>query len=55
MFEEDESITDSSLTSDARTRAVELFRRAYEAQVEKNYAEAVEVYRGEPPLLVQQA
>jgi Tfp pilus assembly protein PilF len=28
-----------------RRRAVELFRRAYEAQLEKNYGEAVELYR----------
>src|SRR5918911_1468255 len=45
MFEEDESATESPSGSDARTRAVELFRRAYEAQVEENYAEAVELYR----------
>jgi tetratricopeptide (TPR) repeat protein len=34
-----------SLTFGARRRAVELFRRAYEAQLEKNYDEAVELYR----------
>ncbi len=40
MFDEEE------LTgTDARLRAAELFRRAYEAQAEKNYAEAVELYR----------
>ena len=40
MFDEEE------LTgTDARQRAAELFRRAYEAQSEKNYAEAVELYR----------
>ena len=38
-------MTEASLSSDARTRAVEFFRRAYEAQVEKNYEEAVELYR----------
>ena len=41
MFEEEEEATPFG----ARLRAVELFRRAYEAQVEKNYAEAVELYR----------
>jgi Tfp pilus assembly protein PilF len=30
---------------EARLRAVELFRRAYEAQLEKNYGEAAELYR----------
>ncbi|MDT5295276.1 MAG: hypothetical protein QOJ76_2156 [Acidobacteriota bacterium] len=39
MFEEE------SVSSGARLRAVELFKRAYEAQVEKNYVEAVELYR----------
>src|ERR671928_89796 len=40
MFDEEE------LTgTDARLRAAELFRRAYEAQAEKDYAEAVELYR----------
>jgi tetratricopeptide (TPR) repeat protein len=39
MFEEETS------SAGARLRAVELFKRAYEAQVEKNYGEAVELYR----------
>jgi tetratricopeptide (TPR) repeat protein len=39
MFEEESS------SAGARLRAVELFKRAYEAQVEKNYDEAVELYR----------
>src|SRR5947209_15142297 len=30
---------------EARRRAVELFRRAYSAQLEENYGEAVELYR----------
>jgi tetratricopeptide (TPR) repeat protein len=41
MFEEEEE----AQSLEPRLRAVELFRRAYEAQVEKNYAEAVELYR----------
>jgi tetratricopeptide (TPR) repeat protein len=41
MFEEEEETPAPT----PRLRAVELFRRAYEAQVEKNYAEAVELYR----------
>jgi tetratricopeptide (TPR) repeat protein len=41
MFEEEEALP----SLEPRLRAVELFRRAYEAQVEKNYAEAVELYR----------
>ena len=41
MFEEEEEAP----SLEPRLRAVELFRRAYEAQVEKNYAEAVELYR----------
>ena len=45
MFEDEEFISEPSPTSAARTRAVELFRRAYEAQEEKNYEEAVELYR----------
>ena len=45
MFEDEESSAGGAPVSDARTRAAELFRRAYEAQVEKNYAEAVELYR----------
>ncbi|HYE15463.1 MAG TPA: hypothetical protein VD968_13555 [Pyrinomonadaceae bacterium] len=40
MFEEEEKTG-----AGPRLRAVELFRRAYEAQMEKNYAEAVELYR----------
>jgi tetratricopeptide (TPR) repeat protein len=40
MFDEDD-IT----ASDARRRAVELFKRAYEAQTNKDYVEAVELYR----------
>ena len=40
MFDEE-----GSPGTDARLRAAELFRRAYEAQSEKNYAEAVELYR----------
>jgi tetratricopeptide (TPR) repeat protein len=39
MFDEEE------LTDDARGRAVEFFRRAYEAQLEEDYARAVEFYR----------
>jgi len=39
MFDED------VFPDEVRRRAVELFRRAYEAQTEKNYAEAVELYR----------
>ena len=39
MFEDEETATA------ARREAVELFRRAYAAQSEKNYAEAVELYR----------
>ncbi|HVF57260.1 MAG TPA: tetratricopeptide repeat protein [Pyrinomonadaceae bacterium] len=38
MFDED-------FQSDARLEAVELFRRAYQAQTEKNYDEAIELYR----------
>jgi tetratricopeptide (TPR) repeat protein len=45
MFEDEESAAGEFLKSDARGRAVDLFRRAYEAQVEKNYEEAVELYR----------
>ena len=41
MFEEEEETP----SREPRLRAVELFRRAYEAQVEKNYAEAAELYR----------
>jgi tetratricopeptide (TPR) repeat protein len=41
MFKEEE---DSS-SQEPRQRAVELFKRAYEAQLEKNYVEAVELYR----------
>jgi tetratricopeptide (TPR) repeat protein len=41
MFEEEEEGT----PLEPRLRAVELFRRAYEAQTEKNYDEAVELYR----------
>ena len=41
MFEEEEE----GPSPEPRLRAVELFRRAYEAQVERNYAEAVEFYR----------
>jgi tetratricopeptide (TPR) repeat protein len=41
MFYEEED----SATREPRQRAVELFRRAYEAQREKNYPEAVELYR----------
>ena len=40
MFDDKDSIT-----GDARRLAVELFRRAYAAQLEENYAEAVELYR----------
>src|ERR1043166_5718973 len=39
MFDEEE------LSTETRQRAVELFRRAYEAQLERNYGEAVELYR----------
>lgn len=39
MFDED------VFPDEVRRRAVELFRRAYEAQLEKDYAEAVELYR----------
>src|SRR5688572_4348305 len=42
MFEEEEV---ESPTRGPRGRAAELFRRAYEAQVEKRYEEAVELYR----------
>src|SRR3712207_7779478 len=45
MFEDEDFISEPSPASNARTRAVELFRRAYEAQEEKNYEEAVELYR----------
>ena len=40
MFYEEE---DSTTTGEPRQRAAELFRRAYEAQQEKNYPEAVEL------------
>ena len=40
MFDEEDSPSEG-----ARLRAVELFRRAYEAQSEKNYEEAAELYR----------
>ncbi|HZT61187.1 MAG TPA: tetratricopeptide repeat protein [Pyrinomonadaceae bacterium] len=40
MSEDEDAIADA-----ARLRAVELFRRAYAAQLEENYAEAVELYR----------
>jgi tetratricopeptide (TPR) repeat protein len=40
MFDEEEESA-----SGAKGRAVEFFRRAYEAQVEKDYARAVELYR----------
>ncbi|HEY0097854.1 MAG TPA: tetratricopeptide repeat protein [Pyrinomonadaceae bacterium] len=39
MFEED------TLLSGAKSEAVELFRRAYEAQQSQAYAEAIELYR----------
>jgi tetratricopeptide (TPR) repeat protein len=39
MFEED------SFPSDVKSEAVELFRRAYEAQQAEAYAEAIELYR----------
>ena len=41
MFE----VEDSSDAPEARRRAVEFFRRAYVAQLEENYGEAVELYR----------
>jgi tetratricopeptide (TPR) repeat protein len=41
MFEEEEGMP----SLEPRLRAVELFRRAYEAQTEKNYEAAVELYR----------
>jgi tetratricopeptide (TPR) repeat protein len=40
MFDDEDSVT-----GEARRLAVELFRRAYAAQLEENYAEAVELYR----------
>ena len=40
MFDEEESPSEGP-----RQRAAELFRRAYEAQLEKNYEEAAELYR----------
>jgi len=45
MFEDEENASGEFAGSEARRRAVEFFRRAYEAQVEKNYEEAVELYR----------
>src|SRR5215207_2093974 len=42
MFYDEE---DTTTADGPRRRAVELFRRAYEAQVEKKYEEAVELYR----------
>jgi Tfp pilus assembly protein PilF len=45
MFEDEEVEAGEGSTTDAHARAVELFRRAYEAQLEKNYDEAVEFYR----------
>src|SRR5918997_3110255 len=42
MFYEEE---DTATAEGPRQRAAELFRRAYEAQVEKKYEEAVELYR----------
>jgi tetratricopeptide (TPR) repeat protein len=39
MFDED------TLLSEAKREAVELFRRAYEAQQAESYAEAIELYR----------
>lgn len=42
MFHEEE---DSTTGTAPRRRAAEFFRRAYEAQRVKNYAEAVELYR----------
>jgi tetratricopeptide (TPR) repeat protein len=43
MFYDEENST--TTTPEPRRRAAELFRRAYEAQQEKKYAEAVELYR----------
>ena len=40
MFDDEDAIEGG-----ARRRAVELFRRAYAAQLERNYGEAVELYR----------
>src|SRR3954451_784929 len=40
FYEEEDSTTD-----EPRMRAVELFKRAYEAQLEKKYEEAVELYK----------
>ena len=42
MFYDEE---DTTTVDGPRRRAVELFRRAYEAQVEKRYGEAAELYR----------
>ena len=42
MFYDEEDLTTEE---GPRRRAVELFRRAYEAQLEKRYPEAVELYR----------
>ncbi|HEV2706308.1 MAG TPA: tetratricopeptide repeat protein [Pyrinomonadaceae bacterium] len=36
---------DEEVLSGARAEAVELFKRAYEAQLAENYAEAIELYR----------
>ncbi|HEX8117102.1 MAG TPA: tetratricopeptide repeat protein [Pyrinomonadaceae bacterium] len=41
FYDEEESLTFEG----PRRRAVELFKQAYEAQLQKNYAEAVELYR----------
>ena len=49
MFEEEDAFTfeeeGDDPARDARRRAVELFRRAYLAQLEENYGEAMELYR----------
>ena len=42
MFYDEEN---SATITEPRRRAAELFRRAYAAQLEKNYPEAVELYR----------
>src|ERR687893_2417842 len=42
FYDEEDSAT---TVEEPRRRAVELFKRAYEAQLEKKYEEAVELYR----------